>query len=45
VTAIAPGAAGPTEAITPPAWWVLAVTSLGVFTVLLDTTIVNIAFP
>jgi EmrB/QacA subfamily drug resistance transporter len=33
------------EAITPRAWRVLAVTSLGVFVVLLDTTIVNIAFP
>jgi len=46
VTAAAPSAAQPTaEAITPRAWRVLAVTSLGVFIVLLDTTIVNIAFP
>jgi EmrB/QacA subfamily drug resistance transporter len=46
VTTTVPGAAAPAaEAITARAWRVLAVTSLGVFLVLLDTTIVNIAFP
>jgi EmrB/QacA subfamily drug resistance transporter len=41
-----PAAAAPAaESITPRAWRVLAVTSLGVFIVLLDTTIINIAFP
>jgi MFS family permease len=33
------------QVITSRAWRVLAVTSLGVFIVLLDTTIINIAFP
>jgi len=39
------GARAAAEAITTHAWRVLAVTSLGVLIVLLDTTIVNIAFP
>jgi EmrB/QacA subfamily drug resistance transporter len=45
VTATLPPATAPAQAITPRAWRVLAVTSLGVFIVLLDTTIINIAFP
>ena len=45
MTATLPPAAAPAQAITPHAWRVLAVTSLGVFIVLLDTTIINIAFP
>jgi EmrB/QacA subfamily drug resistance transporter len=45
VTATLPPAAAAAQAITPRAWRVLAVTSLGVFIVLLDTTIINIAFP
>jgi len=46
VTTTVPGPAAPApEAVTAHAWRVLAVTSLGVFIVLLDTTIVNIAFP
>jgi EmrB/QacA subfamily drug resistance transporter len=45
VTATLPPATAPAQAITPHAWRVLAVTSLGVFIVLLDTTIINIAFP
>jgi EmrB/QacA subfamily drug resistance transporter len=45
VTAAAASAAQPAEAVPPRAWRVLAVTSLGVFIVLLDTTIINIAFP
>ena len=32
------------DAITPPDWRVLTVPSLGVFIVLLDTTVSNIAF-
>jgi hypothetical protein len=44
VTTTVPGAAAPAaEAISGRAWRVLAVTSLGVFIVLLDTTTVNIA--
>jgi hypothetical protein len=43
VTATLPPATAPAQAITPRAWRVLAVTSLGVFVVLLDTTIINIA--
>lgn len=45
MTATLPPATAPAQAITPRAWRVLAVTSLGVFIVLLDTTIINIAFP
>jgi EmrB/QacA subfamily drug resistance transporter len=45
VTATLPPATAPAQAVTPRAWRVLAVTSLGVFIVLLDTTIINIAFP
>lgn len=43
MTTTVPGAAAPAaEAISGQAWRVLAVTSLGVFIVLLDTTTVNI---
>jgi MFS family permease len=45
MTTAAPSATQPTEAVPPHAWRVLAVTSLGVFIVLLDTTIINLAFP
>jgi MFS family permease len=45
MTATLPPATAPAQAITPRAWRVLVVTSLGVFLVLLDTTIINIAFP
>jgi len=44
-TTLPPAAAPAAEAVTARAWRVLAVTSLGVFIVLLDTTIVNVAFP
>ena len=45
MTATLPPATAPAQAITPRAWRVLAVTSLGVLIVLLDTTFINIAFP
>ena len=45
MTTTLPPTTAPVRAITPRAWRVLAVTSLGVFIVLLDTTIINIAFP
>jgi hypothetical protein len=46
VTATLPPAAAPAAEVIPArAWRVLAVTSLGVFLVLLDTTSINLAFP
>ena len=46
MTATLPPAASPAAEVIPArAWRVLAVTSLGVFLVLLDTTSINLAFP